>query len=102
MYGKLRRSDFLPVGEEKEDEDVERGYESMNSSDSEYNGERDYEQLRMQPQDGDSGSEYDSDDEREYRGQCSFHDEIEKGVEEGEYDVENAHNAADWPDLQEP
>ena len=68
LYGKLRRSDFLPVGEEGEDEDVERGYDSKNSSDSEYNGERDYEKLRMQPQDGDSGSEYDSDDEREYRG----------------------------------
>ena len=35
LYGKLRRSDFLPVGEEKEDEVLERGYESLDSSDDE-------------------------------------------------------------------
>ena len=34
MYGKLRRSDFLPVGAEKEDEVLERGYESVSSDDS--------------------------------------------------------------------
>ena len=28
LYGKLRRTDFLPVGEEKEDEVLQRGYES--------------------------------------------------------------------------
>ena len=35
LYGKLRRSDFLPVGEEKEDEVLERGYESLDSEDDE-------------------------------------------------------------------
>ena len=102
LYGKLRRSDFLPVGEEKEGEEVERGYDSMNSSDSEYNGERYYDQLRMEPDAGDSDSEYESDDGLEYRGQGSLNDEIEKALEEGEYDVENAYNAADWPDVQDP
>ena len=29
LYGKLRRTDFLPVGEEKEDEVLERGYLSV-------------------------------------------------------------------------
>ena len=35
LYGKLRRTDFLPVGEEKEDEVLERGWESLSSSDEE-------------------------------------------------------------------
>ena len=36
LYGKLRRSDFLPVGEEQEDEVLERGIYSEDScSDSE-------------------------------------------------------------------
>ena len=35
LYGKLRRTDFLPVGEEKEDEVLERGWESLPSSDAE-------------------------------------------------------------------
>ena len=34
LYGKLRRSDFLPVGEDLEDEVLERGYESLSSEDS--------------------------------------------------------------------
>ena len=33
MYGRLRRTDFLPVGEEKEDEVLERGYDSEDSGD---------------------------------------------------------------------
>ena len=33
-YGKLRRSDFLPVGEEKEDEVLERGVESESTGES--------------------------------------------------------------------
>ena len=36
MYGKLRRTDFLPVGTEPEDEVLERGVDSVSScSDSE-------------------------------------------------------------------
>jgi len=38
VYGKLRVSDFLPVGPEKEDEVLERGYESVSSNDSEGGG----------------------------------------------------------------
>ena len=34
LYGKLRRSDFLPVGDELESEVLERGYESLSSEDS--------------------------------------------------------------------
>ena len=34
LYGKMRRSDFLPVGEELDDEVLERGYESLSSDDS--------------------------------------------------------------------
>ena len=37
-YGRIRRSDFLPVGEEGEDEAVERGYYSVDSSDDEDRG----------------------------------------------------------------
>ena len=37
LYGKLRRTDFLPVGEEREDEVLERGWDSVtSSSDSEH------------------------------------------------------------------
>ena len=38
LYGKLRRTDFLPVGEEKEDEVLERGWDSTNTSDDEEKG----------------------------------------------------------------
>ena len=36
LYGKLRQSDFLPVGEDKEDEVWERGIDSMDEDESEY------------------------------------------------------------------
>ena len=35
LYGRLRRTDFLPVGEEKEDEVLERSWDSTNTSDDE-------------------------------------------------------------------
>ena len=35
MYGKLRQTDFLPVGEPSGDEVLERGYYSVSSSDEE-------------------------------------------------------------------
>ena len=38
MHGKLRRSDFLPVGEEQEDEVLQRGYYSVPSDDEEGRG----------------------------------------------------------------
>ena len=34
LYGKLRRSDFLPVGHEKDEEVLERGYSYVSSDDS--------------------------------------------------------------------
>ena len=34
LYGKLRRSDFLPVGEDLDEEVLERGYDSLTSADS--------------------------------------------------------------------
>ena len=38
LYGKLRRSDFLPVGPTKETDQIERGYESDSSDGSNYSG----------------------------------------------------------------
>ena len=38
LNGKLRRSDFLPVGEEQDNEQLERAYHPLNSSDSEHDG----------------------------------------------------------------
>ena len=35
LYGKLRTSDFLPVGPDLESEHRERGYDSLSSADSE-------------------------------------------------------------------
>ena len=35
LYGKLRTSDFLPVGPDLESEHRERGYDSLSSGDSE-------------------------------------------------------------------
>ena len=40
LYGKLRRSDFLSVGEEQEDEVLERGYYSLSSDDEEGPGRK--------------------------------------------------------------
>ena len=34
LYGKLRRSDFLPVGDELDEEVLERGYDSVSSEES--------------------------------------------------------------------
>ena len=38
LYGKLRRSDFLPVGEELDEEVLERGYESESSDEDDEGG----------------------------------------------------------------
>ena len=38
VYGKLRRTDFLPVGPEREEEVLERGYESVSSDDEDGRG----------------------------------------------------------------
>ena len=38
LYGKLRRSDFLPVGQELDEEVLERGYDSVSTADSEGGG----------------------------------------------------------------
>ncbi len=40
LYCILRQSDFLPIGADKEGEHWERGYDSLNESDSEYEGNR--------------------------------------------------------------
>ena len=55
LYGTLRRTDFLPVGADKADEHWERGYDSLNSSDSEYEGNRD---VADETNRSDSESEY--------------------------------------------
>ena len=85
LYGKLRRSDFLPVGEEQSDEHLERGYESLNSSDSEYDGQHYHDQsgFGAPPDASDCGSEYEGYDDLEYGGQGSLNDEIVKNLEEG-------------------
>ena len=38
LYGHLRRTDFLPVGGEGEDEVLERGYDSMSDDDEDGRG----------------------------------------------------------------
>ena len=38
LYGKLRRTDFLPAGPDKDDEVLERGYDSVSSDDEDGNG----------------------------------------------------------------
>ena len=54
LYGKLRRTDFLPVGEEQEAEVLERGYVSVSSDDEEGAG---LEQAYALRSDEDSESE---------------------------------------------
>ena len=63
LYGKLRRTDFLPVGEEQEDEVLERGYSSVSSGDSEgagpeYAFPEDDEELDLEyaPEEGDANT----------------------------------------------
>ena len=60
LYGVLRQSDFLPVGADKEEEHWERGYDSLNSSDSAYEGHRHDGTMT----DDDFEEEYDHDEER--------------------------------------
>ena len=76
---------------------MERGYDSLNSSDSEYYGEQHYGQRGLAYPD-DSDEEYDSDDEMEYRGQGSMNEQIEKDLEAGVYSAGSGYNAADYPD----
>ena len=54
LYGKLRRTDFLLVGVEKDDEVLERGYSSLSSDDSEGAGL----EYAFPATDGDSDDEY--------------------------------------------
>ena len=61
LYGKLRRSDFLPVGEDKESEQLDRGYYSLNSSDSEYDGAENYGHG-MYGENDSSSEEYNADE----------------------------------------
>jgi hypothetical protein len=57
LYGKLRQSDFLPVGIDRDDEVWERGEDSMNSDSSEY--ERHHVGADPdEPNSSDSESEY--------------------------------------------
>ena len=65
LNGNLRRSDFLPVGEDKEDEQLERGYYSLNSSDSEHDGAENYGNGIFGENGNDSSgeSEYDADED---------------------------------------
>ena len=63
LYGKLRRSDFLPVGEDQDDEVLERGYSSVSSGESdgpglEYAFPEDDEELDLEydPEDGDGNA----------------------------------------------
>ena len=70
MYGKPRRTDFLPVGEEREDEVLERGWDSVtSSSDSEhglqYVGKS---ALAASEEEGTVSSAAGSDCDIEYRG----------------------------------
>ena len=60
LYGVLRQSDFLPVGADKEEEHWERGYDSLNSSDSGFEGHR-----HMGYEDSDFEEGYDIDYERD-------------------------------------
>ena len=54
LYGKLRRTDFLPVGEDKEDEVLERGYSSVSSQGSDGAGL----EYAFPEEDSDSDQEY--------------------------------------------
>ena len=58
LYGKLRRSDFLPVGKEKDDEALERGYDSVSSEDEEGRGlEYAFEDRSDASSESDAGAE---------------------------------------------
>ena len=50
----------MPVGADKEEEHWERGYDSLNSSDSEFEGHR---HMGFDKDDTDCEEEYDNDDE---------------------------------------
>ena len=81
MYGTLRQSDFLPVGEDQEWEHWQRGYDSLNSSDSEYEGDRGNVFV-----DSDAESEY---DEEEFGCNELFADDNGDPI---------MYNAADFPE----
>ena len=57
LHGVLRQSDSLPVGADRDDEHWERGYDSLSSNDSEYEGHR-YVPGALNASDSDSESEY--------------------------------------------
>ena len=59
LYGVLRQSDFMPVGADKEEEHWERGYDSLNSSDSEFEGHR---HMGGEFEEDDFEGEYDKED----------------------------------------
>ena len=62
LYGKVRRTDFLPVGEEQEEEVTERGYDSQSSDDD----DDEYAMQRMYEARQDSAEENASDAENDF------------------------------------
>ena len=77
LYGKLRRTDFLPVGEDQEDEVFERGYESVSSSDDEeYGLQRAYDAREEDREEDDSEASeglFDAEVSRGVSMQCLFY-----------------------------
>ena len=61
LYGVLRQSDFLHVGPDRDDEHWERGYDSLDSSDSEYEDEGEVGGMFID-EDEDAETEYDGEE----------------------------------------
>ena len=76
LNGKLRRSDFLPVGEEQVDEQLERGYYSLNSSDSEYDGAENYGHGMYGENENESSDESNADEDMTKIGSGMFNENV--------------------------
>ena len=63
LYGKIRRTDFLPVGDEQEDEVLERGYLSVSSDDEDGDGLAKVYEGREEDSESDAYGEVEANDD---------------------------------------
>ena len=87
LYGKLRRTDFLPVGEEREDEVLERGWDSETSSDNSEHGIQYYGGLAGAEDDSNSSSGREEDSDVCSEARCGGMNSLAGGMSEEDGDV---------------
>ena len=87
MYVKLRRTDFLPFGKDKEDEVLERGWDSETSSDNSEHGMQYYGGLAGAQDDSNASSGCEEESDVSSGARCGGMNSLAGGMSEEDGDV---------------